>query len=74
MAKTTPAAEPIKAPEAAQEIAQSLEDFCRELSLTERRHTLIASFFHTEKAAGRVKDAASAYRKRYSEHLTTPAR
>ncbi|EMD0638860.1 hypothetical protein VPZ60_004276 [Salmonella enterica] len=74
MAKTKPEAEPIQAPEAAQEFPQSLEEFCRELSLTERRHALIASFFYTENAAGRVKDTASAYQKRYSEHLTTPAR
>lgn len=56
------------------EFPQTLDEFCRRLSLTEPRYMLIGGFHHTEQAAGRLKDVPSAYTKRYSEYLTTPIR
>lgn len=68
MAKT-----PTKIPATQPENPISLTDYCKRLSVTERRHTLIASFFYTEKVAGRLTDTPSAYAKRFAEHINTPA-
>lgn len=52
----------------------SLTEFCTRLSETERRHALIAGFYYTENAAGKTKDLASEYAKRFAEFLETPIR
>ncbi|ENE5752093.1 hypothetical protein ACFLMW_003840 [Salmonella enterica] len=69
----TASAEVMTKAEAAAEFPQSLQEFCTRLSLTEKRHALIAGFHYTEKAAGRLSDQPSAYAKRYAEFLNTPA-
>ncbi|EKK5567993.1 hypothetical protein PN823_004413 [Enterobacter hormaechei] len=80
MAKPSPEKEAAQAAEtivadAAQEpneYAQSLDDFCRHLSLTEPRYMLISAFHYSERTAGRLKDLPSAYARRYADSLTQP--
>lgn len=60
------------APDAVQEIPLSLDEYCKRLSLSEKRYGLISGFHHTEKAAGRLHDVASAYKARYDVFLSTP--
>lgn len=77
MAKATPekAAQAVEAVEEKQTtFPLSLTEFCTRLSETERRHALIAGFYYTENAAGRTKDQASEYAKRFAEFLETPIR
>lgn len=60
-------------PEAPVEYIQSLDDFCRHLSLTESRYLLISAFHFSERTAGRLKDLPSAYAERYADSLNQPA-
>ncbi|ENQ1546120.1 hypothetical protein ACEOHC_003932 [Salmonella enterica] len=71
MTKKTAAAS--DAAEAPQAFPVSLTDYCKELSLTETRYTLISAFFCIEGNAGRHQDTKAAYDKRYAEFLTSPA-
>ncbi|ECN9265215.1 hypothetical protein ACLMYS_003872 [Salmonella enterica] len=58
---------------ATSEIVQSLDEFCRRLSVTERRYGLIAAFHFREKEAGHVRDLPSAYAKRYAAYIDPTA-
>ncbi len=52
------------------EFPVTLDNFCAELSQGDRRVELIGGFHYTERAAGRNKDLASAYRHRYDTFTT----
>lgn len=54
------------------EFPLSLDEFCAQLSQTDKRVESIGAFHTTEKAAGRVKDLASAYAARFSDFLNKP--
>lgn len=54
------------------EIPLSLNEFCLRQSRV-KGGALVTAFFHTEQAAGRMKDLPSAYAERYAEFATTPA-
>lgn len=57
-------------PAAAPEL--SINDFCARLSETISRPELIGAFAHVERAAGRAKDTAAAYRARYDLFVNQP--
>ncbi|EAM6792321.1 hypothetical protein E0G74_01005 [Salmonella enterica] len=73
MTKKTAAKEAAGAPQEAKAFPISLTDYCKELSLTEKRYPLISAFFRIEEIAGRKEDTKAAYDKRYAEFLTSPA-
>lgn len=50
-----------------------LDEWCRDISRTDKRVELIAGFHHTERAAGRVGDTAAAFASRYAAFATAPA-
>lgn len=50
----------------------TLEEFCRRLSITDRRPELIGGFHFAEKAAGRVKDAESNFADRFQAFANKP--
>lgn len=50
----------------------TLDEFCSQLSLTDKRVESIGAFHATEKAAGRTKDTAPAYSGRYTAFLNQP--
>lgn len=54
------------------EIPLSLNEFCLRQSRIQGG-ALVTAFFHSEQAAGRMKDVQSAYAKRYAEFANTPA-
>lgn len=54
------------------EFPLSLDEFCTQLSQTDKRVEAIGAFHTTEKTAGRVKDLASAYTARFSAFLNQP--
>ncbi|EAO3412080.1 hypothetical protein D0Q53_20480 [Salmonella enterica] len=56
-------------PTAQGENIQSLDDFCRRLSLTEPRYGLISAFHFREKKKGTLRDLPSAYAKRYAAYI-----
>lgn len=69
--KETPEEAPAAAdPLAAQDV--TLTEFCMRLSGSDRRVEMIAGFEHSEKAAGRVKDAESAFARRYAAFTAKP--
>lgn len=65
---------PQPAPEPTEQAEPSmpLDEFCRELSRTERSVELIAVFAHRERAAGRDHDTATAYRSRFDDTHASP--
>ena len=50
----------------------SLDEFCSQISITDKRVEAIGAFHATEKAAGRVKDTFPAYSGRYTAFLAKP--
>lgn len=50
----------------------TLDEFCLQLSNTDKRVESIGAFHATEKASGRVKDTAPAYSERFNAFLTKP--
>lgn len=54
------------------EFQVTLEEFCTRISKTDRRVELIGAFHHVEKAAGRVKDAESAFAARFADFANQP--
>ncbi|EBL7042073.1 hypothetical protein KS527_004565 [Salmonella enterica] len=74
MAKATPKTEEaVAAVEAAPErFPVTLTEFCRVLSLTERRYLLISMFEHHEISAGRLEDQEAAYKARFDQFINTP--
>ena len=51
----------------------TLDEFCTQLSGTDKRVALIGGFHSTEKKAGRLKDTVAAYRSRYAAFIKKPA-
>lgn len=51
----------------------TIDDFCRRLSLTEKRYTLIGGFNAEEKRLGRNKDSYDAYYARFVLFINRPA-
>lgn len=54
------------------EIPQTLNEFCLRQSRLQGG-ALVTAFYHSEQAAGRMKDVQSEYAKRYAEFANTPA-
>lgn len=52
------------------EFPVTLDNFCVELSQTDKRVELIGGFHYTERLAGRYRDVASAYRLRFQAFTT----
>lgn len=74
MAKPDSKPEPQDAPAApAAEFPVSLDNFCADLSKSDKRVELIGGFHFTERAAGRLRDVASAYSARFQSFVTRPA-
>lgn len=61
------------APEAPEAFPLTLDEFCAQLSSEDRRVELIGGFHATERAAGRTKDLASAFKARFDEFVVRPA-
>ena len=75
MAKDTTAtvAEKIEGPVVEQsDFPLTLDEFCTQLSTTDKRVESIGAFYATEKAAGRTKDTAPAYSGRFAAFLNQP--
>jgi len=62
-------AKPAKAPDS---FPLTVEEFCAGLSQTDKRVEMIGAFCAEERTAGRVRDDAVAYRKRYQAFCTRP--
>lgn len=45
----------------------TLDQFCRDISTTDRRVELLSAFHYTEKRAGRTVDTSDAYKVRYAD-------
>lgn len=67
MGKTTDAATNAAAPE-----QLTLDEFCTRLSKDDKRVELIGGFYHSETAAGRIKDAESEFQARFAAFATKP--
>lgn len=62
------------APSAAPEtFPQTIEEFCRDLSVNDRRVEMIGAFHAIEKAAGRLKDDAAAFLARFETFVNRRA-
>jgi len=59
--------------EAPQAFEQTVEEFCTQLSVTDRSVEMIGAFYASEKKAGRFKDLASSYSARYAAFKNQPA-
>lgn len=51
----------------------TLDEFCMDLSKTDRRTELIGGFHFDEKKNGRVRDTSEAYAKRFLDFTNAPA-
>lgn len=60
-------AEPASAP------ALSIDEYCTRASATDKRVEMLGAFALVERKAGRLKDTADAYAKRYQAFITQPA-
>ncbi|MDP3327202.1 hypothetical protein [Parvibaculum sp.] len=60
---------PASAPET---FPKTVDEFCAELSVSEKRVELIYAFSQDEKNNGRVKDMAENYRSRFEAFATKP--
>lgn len=72
MSKNEVAAAVAPAPSAARVEPIMLEEFCTRLSKMDKRVELIGGFHYTEVAAGRNKDAESAFKARFDAFATKP--
>lgn len=71
--KNEPAPKDVPVASAPDEFPMALEEFCSQLSQTDKRVELIGGFHYTEKVAGRLKDTRMAYQARYVVFLSQPA-
>jgi hypothetical protein len=64
------------APEASADVTATvpLDDFCRGLSVNDKRVELIAGFHFDEKCAGHLHDVESAYLERYAAFAVRPVK
>lgn len=53
--------------------ALTLDEFCTQLSKSDKRVALIGGFYADEKANRRIKDTAAAYQGRYDKFIKKPA-
>jgi hypothetical protein len=51
----------------------TLNEFCTQLSGTDKRVSLIGGFHHTETVAGTIKDTIAAFTARYETFINQPA-
>lgn len=58
---------------AATSVPMTLDEFCIRLSTTDKRVELIGGFEHIERLAGRTKDTAEAFSKRFTDFINQPA-
>jgi hypothetical protein len=69
-----PDAQPQPAPAAPESVIETtLEDFCRDLSASDRRVEMIAAFFSDEGGAGHHKDTPDNFAARYESFQRRPA-
>jgi hypothetical protein len=54
------------------EFPLTLDEFCKRLSLTDKRVEAIGGFHASEKSAKRTRGLESAFRERYAEFLNKP--
>ena len=54
------------------EFPMTVEEFCAQLSSTEKRVEMIGAFHSDEKRHGRIKDTRTAYLKRFDEFCKRP--
>jgi hypothetical protein len=52
----------------------TVEEFCRRLSVTDRRVELLGAFHFDEKRNGRVKDTETNFRARFDEFANKPVK
>ncbi len=57
----------------AEQVALSLEEFCKRLSTQDPRVELISGFELDERIAGRLKDTESEFTARYQAFINRPA-
>ena len=57
----------------AEQIALSLEEFCKRLSTQDQRVELISGFEMTERIAGRLKDTEQEFATRFQAFINRPA-
>jgi hypothetical protein len=60
-------------PQVVSEFVQGIEEFCANLSATDRRIEMIGAFYRVESAAGRTRALPSEFKDRYSAFLIQPA-
>lgn len=72
MAKTATQADVVGAVVEQSDFPLTLDEFCSQLSVADKRVETIGAFYATEKAAGRTKDTAPAYSGRFAEFLVKP--
>lgn len=73
MSKTTEKQEAAPAQPVEDSFELTLDEFCTQLSKSDRRVSLIGGFHASEKAANRLKDTVSSYQARYVAFSTKPA-
>lgn len=54
-------------------VPMTLDEFCIRLSVKDKRVELIGGFEHVERLAGRVKDTADGFGKRFADFINQPA-
>ncbi len=73
MSKTTEKTEAAPAQPVEDSFPLTLDEFCSQLSKTNKRVALIGGFHSAENAAGRVKDTVAAYQGRFDAFIKQPA-
>jgi len=58
--------------ESPQRFEVTLDEFCRQLSATDKRVEMIAGFHFSERQAGTVKDHTEAFEARYADFINKP--
>jgi len=72
-AESGPKAVPASVAAAAAAAKVALDEFCTELSTTDRRVEMIGAFHSMERRAGRTVDTSVGYRARYEAFCKAPA-
>lgn len=71
-AEVRPAESPAETP-AEKQFPLTLDEFCTQLSQSDKRVELIGGFHHVERKHGRVRDTESAFRARFEAFVKAPA-
>lgn len=64
---------PAAAPAEQKAFPLTLDEFCTQLSQSDKRVELIGGFHHVERKNGRVRDTEAAYRARFDAFVKAPA-